>query len=573
MVSVFILFAFITIACLTTGFLFYLVITNGSGKDNFRPFIVYLITGLIVISALCQLLVLIFPLNSYLQVSLCIVLAAAAASARKKYSSYLSYLKTKIKNTDILLILFTVSTWIMIGVISGGPTIMDDTESYHIQAIKWAQEYGTVPGLVNLHERFGFNSAWLTLVSVFIPVHSSHNYFSVLNGLLSVWLSGYLFCPLWDRCNEDNSHSDLPGKIGLSLVICCSIVSWPLIRGNAANANYDFVTTMLVLVLFLELWKNRKSTALTDMLAPELLLWPCFLFTVRIINYPLLLISLFAFVRIIRQFKKKQLVFLCSICLITILSFIARNIVLSGYLFYPVYQADFFSFDWKADPVVTRHLADFIKYYNRVNTGILPVETTKKYTGLNWIPVWFGYLQYYDKIILLLATAGFLIRLLYLKAWHACNRTVIIFFTAILLQLISWFWVAPDPRFVYGPLLAGVYLLPLGLSGIIISQPVIKKISQLAFIAGTFAMLGYTAVKLRNDSRYRHLILPAMLPVPPVHITHLNGIELRIPEKILGNWNARCYGTALPCLYYIQPGLQARGSEIADGFKIENKLP
>ncbi|EMO63800.1 hypothetical protein LEP1GSC133_1179, partial [Leptospira borgpetersenii serovar Pomona str. 200901868] len=33
-----------------------------------------------------------------------------------------------------------------------------DSGLYHIQSIKWIQEYSVVPGLANLHGRFGFNS-------------------------------------------------------------------------------------------------------------------------------------------------------------------------------------------------------------------------------------------------------------------------------------------------------------------------------------------------------------------------------------------------------------------------------
>ena len=40
---------------------------------------------------------------------------------------------------------------------SGAPDNYD-TSLYHLQAIKWIEEYPVVPGLANLHSRFGFNS-------------------------------------------------------------------------------------------------------------------------------------------------------------------------------------------------------------------------------------------------------------------------------------------------------------------------------------------------------------------------------------------------------------------------------
>ena len=43
-----------------------------------------------------------------------------------------------------------------------------DTGLYHAQAIRWIEEYGVVPGLANLHSRFGYNSASFAL-SAFAP--------------------------------------------------------------------------------------------------------------------------------------------------------------------------------------------------------------------------------------------------------------------------------------------------------------------------------------------------------------------------------------------------------------------
>ena len=40
-----------------------------------------------------------------------------------------------------------------------------DTFLYHLNAVRWANEYATVPGLANLHVRLGFNSAWLLLAA------------------------------------------------------------------------------------------------------------------------------------------------------------------------------------------------------------------------------------------------------------------------------------------------------------------------------------------------------------------------------------------------------------------------
>ena len=63
--------------------------------------------------------------------------------------------------------------------------------------------------------------------------------------------------------------------------------------------------------------------------------------------------------------------------------------------------------------------------------------------------------------------------------------------------------------------------------------------------------------------------MPAQFPQPPVKEIPVHGIIFHIPEKISNNWNARCYGTDLPCLYKIDHRLKTRGKNIRSGFRLE----
>ena len=59
-----------------------------------------------------------------------------------------------------------------------------------------------------------------------------------------------------------------------------------------------------------------------------------------------------------------------------------------------------------------------------------------------------------------------------------------------------------------------------------------------------------------------------MLPTPLTKTIVVDGILLRIPEKVLNNWNPRCFDLQLPCLYMLNPYLRARGSDIRNGFRV-----
>ncbi|MFM9910859.1 MAG: hypothetical protein ACKVOW_16080, partial [Chitinophagaceae bacterium] len=69
--------------------------------------------------------------------------------------------------------------------------------------------------------------------------------------------------------------------------------------------------------------------------------------------------------------------------------------------------------------------------------------------------------------------------------------------------------------------------------------------------------------------KYRNLIFPFAIPQPPTELIKIENLTLRIPKKILNNWNPRCYATNLPCLYVLNPKLRLRGNSIKQGFRLE----
>jgi hypothetical protein len=135
--------------------------------------------------------------------------------------------------------------------------------------------------------------------------------------------------------------------------------------------------------------------------------------------------------------------------------------------------------------------------------------------------------------------------------------------------LVCWFVISPDPRFIYGILLFGIFLLAYHSVSVIKNSGIVKGLSN-ALIIFLIAGSGFYFVsKPFKQTEYRNWFLPAKLPQPPVQEIVIDGITFRIPELINNNWNARCYGTDLPCVYKIDPRLKPRGKNIRSGFRLE----
>jgi len=539
----------ITLICLWSGFLFYKFFPK---KNESRPIVYYLVSGLILLTTLTQIIALFFPINIYTRLGVLGLFILLSILRRKNTKFFIP----KIKVSASLILFFIV--WTIILLINAGPTMMDDTESYHIQSIKWIQEYGSVPGLVNLHERFGFNSSWFSSVALFNFSSKTTGGFTVMNSVLSLWLC-YWFIGKFNQFQKENN---VQAAFAILSTFIVSLVIWPLIRGNAATTNYDFITTSIVLILFIEVFFSEKISPTI-----EWMIWPVYLLTVRLINFPLLLLSLFAFTLFIKQKQARQLLIPVFYCFLLFVPFLIRNIIIGGYPFYPATYFDLTNVDWKPDPEITKRLLLYIKYFNRVSTTYLDIEQTKA-LGSAWIPAWFQHLFLFDKILVLAGISGILftgVKLLIQKK----NYSKSIIMSLMIAWLICWFIISPDPRFVYGVLLFGTFLLTFHLISFIKYPRSIKFSLKALIILMVIGLSYYLVSKPLKQKEYRNWISSAKLPQPPVQEVVIDEITFRIPASINNNWNARCYGTQLPCIYKIDPRLKMRGKKISNGFHLE----
>ena len=572
MIYLLVLYGLITVACFFAGHIFYAMLPGPENKDrNYqKPLISYLLTGLMLITILGQWVVLVFPLNLFSLLVICIFLFFLGLVYRKKISFRTSAFRLFPPEKNRIFFCLFFILLLMILTLNAGPTIMDDTDSYHIQMIKWARDLGSIPGIANLHLRFGFNSSWFVSCALLSPQIKGINGYLALNGLLSVWISFYLLEKVIGGISKTSGRRDLAISVASGLVLLFCLGVWPMIRGNAATANYDFITTCCILALFIESFLSGPSS-----IFQEWMIWPVFLFTVRIINYPLLLLSLFLLFRYVKTGKMSGLITFALAGLIVVAPFLIRNTILSGYPLFPVYQLDLFSFDWKSDKQLVIKIVNYIRYFNRVNIQSQPIAVTSQLAFPNWTVSWYHFLFVYDKILTTLSICCyFLVFIFWKKLRQSVNPYTLFFLLVFFLQLISWFFIAPDPRFVYGPLLGGIFTIAfLGGSAAPVPYPAVARFTGALLVVVSLLTLFYTGSKMIRDKNYRNWLVPRAVPVPSVRQIRLGGVQLNIPEKILDNWNPRCYDSPLPCLYQLDPRLRLRGNSIRAGFKIDNQNP
>lgn len=209
-----------------------------------------------------------------------------------------------------------------------------DAEYYHFQHIKWMETYPIIPGLANLEDRFGFNSNYLLLSSLFS--------FSFVKGELYTMLQIVLYIFIWIEFIVMLFKSKYDLK-NIATVFLLSVMYF-LNFNNFRTSSTDIVPILVVCYILMKIALNP------DILNKKPLFFVVALvslLTFKISISFLCLICLFPLFALVKNKAYKSLIFICGVSLLIFSLWLVRNVILTGYLVYPLHQIDLFSFDWK----------------------------------------------------------------------------------------------------------------------------------------------------------------------------------------------------------------------------------
>lgn len=268
-----------------------------------------------------------------------------------------------------------------------------DTGLYHAQSIRWIEEYGVVPGLANLHSRFGYNSAAFALCALFggagltkYPLHCVQGFFALL---CAVKCTALLELPRRRQV-----------RISDFLYAGCVFYLVAVFRELVAPASDYFAMLILffVTMCWTELLERREKEILPYALLSLYLVYAA---TVKLSAAVLLVLVLQPAVWLIRQKSWKQIAGYIGLGVVIAFPYLARNVLISGWLFYPFTFFDFFPVDWK----ISKGYADSDAAEIRVYAKEIFDVYQKDMPFREWFPVW---LSAQDRLDQLLVLAGWL---------------------------------------------------------------------------------------------------------------------------------------------------------------------
>ncbi|GAA4372903.1 LIC_10190 family membrane protein [Hymenobacter koreensis] len=437
-----------------------------------------------------------------------------------------------------------------------------DVGLYTLQTLQWTEHYPVVPGLGNLHGRLAFNASWFlptALFRVLTPVGPAYGLGSYPFALLAVAVGR-----AW---NEGGRHRQRSGTAWAALLLMLLLL-YPF-QSRLSSALTDGPAAALAALLFLRYTTHWRAEAsrLTVSEALATVLLAVTLVTMKLSVLPVLGLAAHALwtVRWKLVTDGRWAVPLATVAVL-VLPWLARNVVLSGYLVYPLPALDWLALDWKVPLEAARIEQRLI--VNLARNVPHAVAAAAPETALAaWVPTWWRLSLPFQQAVFILAAGSVL------PAVGRWRRGVPLTQTGwavgwLVAWLGGWFWLLSAPDFRFGLL----FLLVAALWPWLAARPLLpsgwlRSALVVALLLWVGQQMRDPVYHLRTSPRRfaTRVLWPEPVPQMLTELVPIKGGQIRVPRTGL-----QCYGAPLPCAPCTEANLRARGASWRNGFRRGN---
>jgi hypothetical protein len=225
-----------------------------------------------------------------------------------------------------------------------------DSGCYHIQIVRWIEEYRVVPGLGNLHVRLAFNSSWSLLSALFNFRFLGLGPLHVFNGFFTLVFIAFML-------QSQNRFFELRQRIPSIFAALLWMSSVFFILRGASSLDFDQPSALLLMIIFLLFLGRQYSPGKDHRLLDVLLVFlSVFSLTVKLSTLAVVLLPLYLLPGYLRARDWRFLTLSGLLVMWMLLPWLLRGVMLSGYLIYPFAALDLFNFDWKIPVAVVSNL-------------------------------------------------------------------------------------------------------------------------------------------------------------------------------------------------------------------------
>ncbi|WP_149866992.1 LIC_10190 family membrane protein [Solirubrum puertoriconensis] len=440
-----------------------------------------------------------------------------------------------------------------------------DVGLYQLQTLQWTERYPAVPGLGNLHGRLAFNSG-LYLPMALLRLHTPHGPAYGLSSYLYPLLAVVVVRALVTAMRNPEADAR---RVWVPLLLFLLLMFNFQVWLSSVTADCTTAALLALTLLWYSLHPPAKATEAQRLL---LLLLAALAVSFKLSALPILLLPLYAtWVHRAEDRWPRTWLLPLGLGLLLGLPWLARNVVLSGYLIYPLPFVDVFDVDWKLPYEYARMEHSMVVNLAR-NSAQSPYALPRQ-TLWEWLPNWWAPLRGFWGVMVILALGSPLVAAwrwrhprtpdeegwagAWLVAWLGC---------------IFWFVAGPDFRFGAGFIISAAVWPWAGPRWLGPAQR-----GAIAYLP--WALFTIWVMHNLRDHLYfvrtqpmrfaQRIVLPELPPVPAtVQLPIAPGLQVRVPRT-----GHQCWGAELPCVHCVEEGLELRGATLAEGFRRRYPAP
>ena len=435
MLAIFISWTIIIFTLFSLGDIFVLLYNKLSKNEERYNIVDITVLGLVFVTILLSFTSLWIPSGKYMLLG-CVVIGIlhwiANENRLREYYGRVKDIWLSLSTLQkVLLVLFGVAFVVYMLF----KTSFFDAYFYHYQQIRWNEEYPVIPGLANLEDRFGFNSSYLLVSAIF----SFRDLFGEGVYLLQ---SAIYFCLLmWALVSLFRSQYSVKYIVLLIMMLVI------LLTGSftLSESSTDAIPILCIFYYLAKTTLNSKWYINQTLLA---CLLPVALVTFKTSSVVFCLASLIVLAYLARNKQNRSLVFLITTSVLIVALWCVRNVIISGYLVYPMYSIDLFSFDWKVPEGIAIlqhiHIYEWAKY-------VFDVRYIYRIFGHGFdgqILTMASYVVNFALLVFVVLSPVVVIYSIVKK--KGVDRSVYVTYFVALLCIAFGMISAPDPRFING---------------------------------------------------------------------------------------------------------------------------
>lgn len=538
------------------------------------------LVGLGVITCIAGVFSFFARINWEIHVLLLAIAIVHAVFSRKSIQEYLGYYLRGLKANHLFIPLMLGAVLLLSLVATAIPPAYYDDGLYYLPFMKWINTYALVPGLGNLHPRLAFNSNWHLLSGVFSFSFLGMGTFNDMNGFLHLLMALFGLTGLKRLLAHEYTVSNALRSVLL--------IPTHLIVGyfNGPSADVPVIYLIwLVIILFIQ--KTEKdSLGIFDIKSVLILFFSVWVCTIKLSAFPIAILPLVLAFQELRNKKYKHILLMGGLALLIALPWMGRNVMLSGYLFFPFYQIDLFAVDWKVPQALVQEEVRYIEAFAAGETLVkkIPYPELQQMSFDAWFPQWYADLRTANKgIFFLICGLTLYFAFTFLlgistqgKKYIERYKGYLWLFVTIYAGIGFWFLKAPDFRFGYA---FTVILYLLGFSFLLAQMLASYKYGKYAMIGlmGLIALfylrplqiIGTDAYYFAKAGQTAFILRPGQAPsLEQKKFSASEGLSIYQATS-----NDQCWDTPLPCTPFYDMGVRLRRTDIglAKGFYFDEE--